>query len=90
MFMGFPIVLVDVMDSVLTDTANTMKCMLGDLRMASSLGDRRTFGLKVSDQRYFELDQIGFLGISRFDINVHDTGTASESGPLIGLETPGS
>lgn len=88
--LGFPIVLTDVMDSALDDTASTMKCMFGDLRMAATLGDRRQFGIKVSDQRYFEFDQTAFMGLSRLAINVHDTGTASVAGPLVGLATPAS
>jgi hypothetical protein len=38
----------------------------------------------------WERDQIGVRGTERFDIVVHDYGSNSAAGPIVGLETLGS
>lgn len=91
MFMGFPVVWAQVMNSTLTaQTSTEGLAYFGDLSQAATLGDRRQTSIRASDQRYFELDQIGILGTQRFDINVHERGTASAAGSIISLLTPGS
>jgi len=89
-FLGYPVVLNSVMTSSLADTASTVKCLLGDMSLAAALGDRRGFTVKVSEDRYFEYDQVGIKATSRWGINVHDVGTASVAGPVVGLKTPAS
>lgn len=89
-FLGYPVVLSQVLNSTLTAETETIKVLFGDLRMAAMMGDRRGITLKTSDQRYFELDQIAIQGTQRFDINIHDLGSVSEAGPLVALKTPSS
>jgi hypothetical protein len=36
----------------------------------------------LSDQRWFELDQIGIKGTMRHDINVHDLGSTTVKSPF--------
>ena len=44
----------------------------------------------VGGQSMWERDQIGVRGTERFDVVVHDYGSNSEAGPIVGLETAGS
>jgi HK97 family phage major capsid protein len=54
------------------------------------MGTRRGLTLAISDQRYFEYDQLAIKGTERVDINVHDVGDTSDAGAMIMLATPGS
>lgn len=88
MFLGYPVVFSQVLNSTLTSQASTKILAFGDLRLAAILGNRRGLGVKISDQRYLEYDQIGILGTERFDINVHETGGASTAGAILVMATP--
>lgn len=90
LFLGYPVVFTQVLNATLTAQTSTKILAFGDLRMAAILGNRRGLGVKISDQRYLEYDQIGILGTERFDINVHEIGDASNPGAIIVLKTPGS
>jgi hypothetical protein len=46
--------------------------------------------LDVSREVKFLTQQIAVLGTERLDIVVHEKGTASESGSIVMLATPGS
>jgi HK97 family phage major capsid protein len=90
-FAGFPVNLVQCMNSTLTAQTSTKGlCYFGDLDMAASFGDRRGMTVAVSDQRYFEYDQLGIRGTERYDINVHDVGDTSNAGAVVMLATPSS
>lgn len=91
MFLGAPVNFVQVMNSTTgAQTSTEGLCYYGDLSLAAAFGNRIGMSVEFSDQRYIELNQIGVFGRERFDIKVHEVGTASVAGPLIGLETPGS
>ncbi len=90
-FLGYPVTFVQVMNSTLTaQTSTEGLCYFGDLRMAATLGNRRGVRVMISEHRYFETDQLGIKATQRYDIKVHETGTSTAAGPLIGLETPAS
>lgn len=90
-FLGYPVNIVQSMNKVLTaQTSTNGLCYFGDLAMAATLGTRRGLTMRISDQRYFELDQIGILANQRMDINVHDVGDTSVAGAMIMLATPSS
>jgi HK97 family phage major capsid protein len=89
-FLGYPVVFVKVLNKTLTTQANTKLLAFGDLRMASLFGDRRKMTMSLTDQRYWDEDQIAIKGTERFDINVHSRGTADEAGAILILQTPGS
>lgn len=57
----------------------------GNLRQAASMGTRRDIRMRTLLERYADADQIGVIGIERFDINVHDIGTDTVAGPLVVL-----
>lgn len=89
-FLGYPVVFSQVLNSTLTAQASTVLCLFGDLRMATTFGDRRGVAIKIDESKYFDTDEIAIRGTTRFDVNCHDLGDTSSAGPLIGLKTPAS
>ena len=90
-FLGYPVNFVQCMNSTLTAQASTKGLVyFGDLSLAATFGDRRGIRLKISDQRYFEYDQLAIQGTERFDIVVHDVGDTSNAGAIVMLATPAS
>jgi len=88
-FLGYPVVISQVMPKA--SAVNQVCILLGDLRQASTFGDRRRTSLALSDNAViggtsmFETDQIAIRGIERFDINVHDVGSTTAAGPIVGV-----
>jgi HK97 family phage major capsid protein len=89
-FLSYPVVFTNVLNKTLTTQTSTKLMAFGDLRMASRFGDRRSMTMSLTDQRYWDEDQIAIKATERFDINVHSRGTASEAGAMLVLQTPGS
>lgn len=87
-FLGYPVVLSSVLNKTLGADTSQPKAIFGNLRKGVLLGNRRGMSIALSDQRYFETDEIGIRGTQRFDINVHDVGTASTAGGILVLKTP--
>lgn len=91
-FLAYP---VEVNESMPTTDANSqIACLFGDLAQATSFGDRQqiTFATAQSGSvdgstDLFASDSVGLRAVERFDINVHDVGTASAAGPIVGLIT---
>lgn len=90
-FFGYPVNFVTVMPSATATTGITV--YFGDLAAASKFGDRRQITISMSDsasvggQSMWERDEIGIKGTERFDINIHERGTASVGGPINALIT---
>ena len=82
-YLGYPIVVTEVMPSSITDT----ECFLlfGDLSLSSAFGARSDIEVDVSKDKYWSTDQIGIRGKERFDIVNHDIGTSAVAGPVVGL-----
>lgn len=89
-FLGYPVAISEVLPTSTGDQASTILGYVGSLYDAATLGDREGLAIAASDQRYFELDQLAIRGTSRFDINIHEVGTASAAGPIVAIKTPGS
>lgn len=87
-FLGYPVNLVEVMPN--TDSTSQLNILFGNLAQAATFGDRRMPTIKTSEHVYFNQDAIAVLGTERFDINVHDVGTASVAGPIVGLMSKAS
>jgi HK97 family phage major capsid protein len=92
-FLGYPVVFTQTMTNAAVDlTADGIVALFGDLSLAASFGDRRSTSIQLSDSatvgggNVFEQDEIAVRGTERFDINVHDTGSSTESGPIVGLK----
>jgi hypothetical protein len=90
MFLGYPVEYVHVMPTALGDTVSTILAYFGDLAMAAMLGNRRGLTIQLSDQRYFEFDQMGIRGTSRVNVVIAQPGDASNAGPIVALKTPGA
>jgi len=84
-YMGFPVILSPAMPTVTTDLSDKVMILFGDMRMATSFGDRRGITVKVDESRYLEYDQIAVRATERYDINVHDIGDSSTAGPMVAL-----
>ncbi len=85
-FMGYPIVISNVMPSATaTDYTDLVMCLFGDLRLAASLGHRRGVTVKVDGSLYLAEDQLAVQATERFDINVHDLGDNTNAGPLVAM-----
>lgn len=84
-YLGYPVVIDQTMPTATTDISDTAMILFGDLRAAVSLGERRGFTLKRSEDRYFEYDQIGLMATERVCIVVHDLGDTSNAGPVVAL-----
>lgn len=89
-FMGYPVIFNQVTNKTLTAQTDTRLLYFGDLNMAAKMGNRRGVTVSRTDERYWDVDQIGIKGTERFDINIHSTGTASAAGAILALDTPGS
>ena len=85
---GYEVVLTDVMPKT---EANSQICAyFGALELGTTMGDRRPTEIAVSEDRFFEADQIGVRGTTRFDINCHDVGDSSTAGAIVALKTAAS
>lgn len=89
-FLGAPVVITNVLNGTLTNQASTNLLAYGDLRMAALLGDRRMMTMSLTDQRYWDTDQIAVKTTERIDIAVHSRGTATAAGAMLVLATPAS
>jgi HK97 family phage major capsid protein len=88
MFNGDPVEIAQVMPK--TDANSQVPVVYGDLRQAATVGNRRQMTIKQSDQYKFAEGQITTLATRRVAVNVHDVGTATEAGPVVGLVTASS
>lgn len=67
------------------DYENEVMLIYGDLRMGSTLGDRRGFAVQTLTERYAEYRQIGVIAWERFDIVVHGLGDTSDPGSIVAM-----
>jgi len=89
-FLGYPVTLVHSMNSTLGADTSKVKCLFGDLAMAGALGLRQGYQLRVSQERFVELDQTLVSGVVRATANFHSLGSTSEVGPVVALRTASS
>lgn len=82
-FLGYPIVVTPVMADDAAATYNgAVMIGFGNLRQAATVATRRDVRVQVSDQRYWEEDQIGIKGTMRHSIVVHDLGSTEIKSPF--------
>lgn len=86
-YMGYPIVVSQVLPTSTGDLSDLPMLYFGDLRKSSTMGDRRDVRIFPSEHRYMDTDQIGVRGTERFDIVHHDVGdtTTGSAGPIVAL-----
>lgn len=89
LFLGYPVNFSQIWPS--TTAAAACPVALGDFSLGASFGDRQQDQIAFSEhasiggQNVFEQNQIAIRGTERFDVNVHDAGTSSAAGPIVGL-----
>ena len=83
-FLGYPVRFIQTLPNAAA--ANRKIAYFGDLAMASTMGNRRGVTLRADESVYFKEDALALRVTERFDINVHERGTASEAGPLLALQ----
>jgi HK97 family phage major capsid protein len=84
-FLGYEVVKTQVLTSALTGTSGLRALYFGDLNMGCWFGTRRGLRIRADESKYFSEDMVAIQGTQRFDINIYDVGTASDSGGIIGL-----
>jgi HK97 family phage major capsid protein len=89
-FLGYPVAVSQVMPKV--SATSQVCCLFGNLRLGARLGDRRMTTIQMSEHALnaFEQDEIVIRGTERFDIVVHDVGSTTAAGPIVGLITGAS
>lgn len=91
LFKGYPVEFSQVFPN--TEANSSVVCTLGDHAKGAAFGDRGGEEVEFSDQAtvggesMWERDELGVRGKERFDINVHDVGSSSAPGPIVGLQT---
>jgi len=71
---------------VTTTLAGSVMLLLGDMRRACTLADRRQATIARADQaQTFAEDQVQFRATERIDINVQELGDNTTAGPIVGL-----
>ncbi len=81
-FLGAPIIYNNVMTTSLTNQASRQLLVYGDISLAADFGDRMGLAVEISEQRYWDENNIGIKGTVRHDINVHALGATGTAGPL--------
>jgi HK97 family phage major capsid protein len=83
-FLGYPVRFINSLPK--TVATNVKVAYFGDLAMAATMGTRRGITLAADASVYFKQDALALRVTERFDINVHERGTATEAGPIIALQ----
>ncbi len=86
-FLGYPVLMVHVMNSTLGADSSKVKVLFGNMALSSIYARRRDFSVRLFDQVYATTDQLLLQGSMRFDINHHSLGTTSEVGPVVALKS---
>jgi HK97 family phage major capsid protein len=82
-FLGYPIELSPVFpDDPTADYNGLVMLAFGNLAQASTLGSRREIRFRTSEERYWELDQVGIKATMRHDININDLGSTVIKSPF--------
>ncbi|MEN1705331.1 MAG: phage major capsid protein [Planctomycetota bacterium] len=85
LFLGYPVRVVQKMPKA--EANSQVPVVFGDLRMASTIGNRRQLTMETSEHAQFKKRQMTLLATRRLAVNVHDVGDAEEAGPMVGLVT---
>ncbi len=91
LFKGYPVVFSQAYPNA-TATSSVV-ATLGDYGLGASFGDRQQMSIRFSEdatvggESVFERNEIAVRGTERIDINVHDCGSSTTPGPIVGLKT---
>ena len=82
-FMGFEVVISQVLEQRLSGTTGLPAFYFGDLKTGTIFGSRRGLTLVADSSRYFEQDAIALRATERFDFACHDVGDATNPGGIL-------
>jgi HK97 family phage major capsid protein len=85
-FLGYPVTLVQSMESRLTGTTGGCAALFGDLSQAAIFGERRAISIKTASERYIEFDQTLTFATTRNAMVVNDIGSTTKAGPVVALK----
>jgi len=85
-FLGYPVTLVQSMESRLTGTTGGCAALFGDLSQAAIFGERRAISIKTASERYIEYDQTLTFATTRNAMVVSDLGSTTKAGPVVALK----
>ncbi len=87
-FMGYPVEIAQVLAGGApgADLSGETVVYFGDMAMGSTFGDKRGVTIDTDSSVYFTSDAIALRATERFDINCHEVGTATEAGPVVGID----
>jgi HK97 family phage major capsid protein len=85
-FLGYPVTLVQSMESRLTGTTGGCAAIFGDLSQAAIFGERRAISIKTASERYIEFDQTLTFATTRNAMVVNDLGSTTKAGPVVALK----
>lgn len=83
-FLGYPVRFIETLPSAAASAAKI--AYFGDLAMTATMGNRRGVEIRSDSSVGFVSDTIYIRCTERFDINVHEVGTATKAGPLVMLQ----
>ena len=84
-FLGYDVEFVNCLPSALTTITEQTFGFFGDAAMAAKLGQRRGMSIEANTNVYWKRNQIALRAWQRADINVHEVGTDTASGPMLKL-----
>jgi len=84
-FLGYPVTLVQPMESRVSGTTGQVAALFGDLSQAAIFGERRAISIKTASERYIEFDQTLTFATARNAMVVSDLGSTTKAGPLVAL-----
>jgi HK97 family phage major capsid protein len=84
-FSGYPVYFTDLLPT--TTAAATIVAFFGAFSQAVIIGDRTGIRIDQSEHAAFENDVTAIRGTTRYDILVHEPGTASVAGAYVALKT---
>jgi HK97 family phage major capsid protein len=84
-FLGYPVTLVQPMESRVTGTTGAVAALFGDLSQAAIFGERRAISIKTASERFVEFDQTLTFATARNAMVVNDLGSTSKAGPIVAL-----
>lgn len=82
MFLGRPVIEVNSMPSTNAAAAG-VDVLFGDFSKSGTFFDRMDIQIDVDDSIYFPNYARAVRGVVRYDVNIHDVGSASVAGPVV-------
>jgi HK97 family phage major capsid protein len=70
-FLGYPVVRTQVLTSATGDTASTTLCLLGDLNLGCTLGERTGMSIQFLRERYADTLQTGVIPLVPSWVSLH-------------------